>query len=200
MSAARFGEIVDYLAASAFLPRATMAAHVRALRKAGLVPENRMDAATADAAVWLLLTTLAGSAQRVREIARIPNSRQMIGDVVNDADAGIAVFDGVRDLINLRRSESLIRAGDFRLAHSGESITAAISAHAANGTCWTFTFGPLVETEKAGVWRLSVASPSLIDRLADQLGPLRAWIDAPAQQIHLLPATIAAQYYLGTLH
>jgi hypothetical protein len=187
------------------VPAGEVLRHERALRKVGLIPQRGETAVTADDAVWLLLTVLTGSVQRAREAARLTNSRQMIGDViVNEGDCEMHVFDGIRDAINLRRSGALINAGCVRLLEQGGAFTAAICLHANTGVLWHFQFGQLVELTDPDpvLWRVSVASPKLIDGIAALFEPLAAHFQASAQPLGILelPATVGAEYQAVTMH
>ena len=177
--------------------------HERALRKAGLIPSGA-DAVTADHFIWLLLALLSGSAKRAREVASFPNSRQTIGDVVlNDGDPEITAFIGLRDILNLRRAGAFAGAGDFRLVEQDGTFVATIWTRCTNGVEWIFTFGPPLETmPRPSFWRLSVASPGLIDNLATLLGPVSIAPDMPLRFVSAapVPAVAAAQHQSVMVH
>lgn len=200
MKQPNLGAIPDYLAAVSGLSRGVLLRYLQALRKRRLLPEAGAFAAV-DHSVWLVLTILAGSVQRAVDFAELVNSHQSVNGVPFKAgDPDITVFDGLRDIVNLRRSGSLIAAGDIRLAQSGDASGVSISAEAINGDLWNFTFGPPVAPDH--FWRITVASPALIDGLAALLGPLPILPGEPTRFIGVdaFPATAVAQHPSMTVH
>src|ERR1700720_1771404 len=101
-----FGQLLDFFRTWAGLSAPEISASLRGIREARIpLPSRRPDTATLDQAIWLLLAILIAPDRRVRDVAHMPNSRQSLnGLVVNEGDFAITVFDGLRDVINLRRS------------------------------------------------------------------------------------------------
>jgi hypothetical protein len=168
-----------------------MAAYVRRLNSLGLISGGGGAKGPApiivDDAIWMLLIVLAGGdVKRAQDIAELVNSQQTVADAkVSDGDPAITLFDGLRDIINLRRAGLLIVGGDFRLLEDGERVSAVISAEivleaplfafpAGSRVVGNFAFGPQPGTADDGprLWQFTVATMSLIDELANLLGPL----------------------------
>jgi hypothetical protein len=167
-----------------------MAAYVRRLNSLGLISggggAKGPAPVTVDDAIWILLIVLAGGdVKQAQDIAELVNSRQTVADAkVSDGDPAITLFDGLRDIINLRRAGLLIVGGDFRLLEDGERVSAVISAEivleaplfafpAGSRVVGNFAFGPQPGADyRPRLWRFTVATMNLIDDLANLLGPL----------------------------
>jgi hypothetical protein len=210
------GQLSTFFQGWAGLNTADVGRSLRQLRKAGLLPARRAAIETAvsvDHAIWLLLALLAGSVEKAREIARMPNSRQALnGTIINEGDPAMTVFDGIRDAINLRRSGSIALAADFRLAELGGFFSATIGCQsilqqslpdlpAGSRASWNFTFGRPVELAGPDpcFWRLSVVNAEAIDSLASLFGPLTVTQDEPLD-MYPVPTTIPARYQAVTVH
>jgi len=202
------GQLVAQITSSANVSPQAMTAHVRALRKSGLIPHTPEETVTVDHAIWLLLSLLGGSVRRAREIAQLVNSLQTLNDVfLNDGDSEIHVFDGLRDVINFRRTGAGLIAGDFRLAESSEAFSATICTRSAvpdgGEVFWNLAFGrPMALGEPSpALWRLAVASPAMIDDIAGLFGPL-AMLTEPLRWVGAdqAPPAAAAAYHANTVH